>query len=324
MVRADLLDAIDFRLRQSRGIDKPFGGVRAVFFGDFFQLPPVVRPPEDELLAKMGYRTPFAFSAKVLKEDMLAIIELGKIFRQSDFQFVKVLNSIRVGKNLEKALELLNAKSCGPHRNSAMPMILTATNATASGYNSEELAKIDDTLATYKCLKTGKFNFQGDKLPAPDRLELKVGARVMALKNDSQRRWVNGSLGTVKKLNRNSVDVKFDHRNDAVEISKVSWDNIRYQWDDVINAPRAVTIGSFEQIPLTLAWAITVHKAQGLTLDDIRIDFESGAFAPGQTYVALSRVRSVNGLSLSRRLTPSDVIVDPRLIKFQVRVVAAA
>ena len=295
-----------------------------MFFGDFFQLPPVVPKQEDELLRKMGYRTPFAFSAKVLREVSPEIVELDKVYRQADFNFVKVLNSIRVGKNLDKALEFLNQTACGPHRRDTLPMILTATNASAFGHNSRELEKIESNHTTYKCRKSGKFNFQNDKLPAPDTLQLKVGARVMALKNDADRRWVNGSLGVVTKLNNASVEVAFDHNNVAAEIGTVSWDNIRYQWDDELQVPRAITIGSFEQIPLTLAWAVTVHKAQGLTLDDIRIDFESGAFAPGQTYVALSRARSVNGLSLSRELKQSDIIVDPRLIKFQVRVVAAA
>lgn len=324
MVRADVLDAIDFRLKQARRCNRPFGGVRVVFFGDFFQLSPVVRHPEDELLAKMGYRTPYAFSAKALKEGFVTFKELEKIYRQSDVKFVSVLNSIRVGKNLERALEMLNSVACRPHRNGTVPMVLTATNATALGRNSQELSKIKSESYYYKCKKTGRFDFASDKLPAPDLLELKVDARVMALKNDSQRRWVNGSLGVVSKLNKNNVEVEFDHRDDKIEISRVSWDNIRYEWDYEAKAPRAIVIGSFEQIPLTLAWAITVHKGQGLTLDDIRIDFESGAFASGQTYVALSRARSVAGLSLSRELKPADVIVDPRLIKFQVRVVAAA
>lgn len=324
MVRVDLLDAIDFRLRQARDSHEAFGGVRVALFGDFFQLPPVVPEEEGDLLEKMGYATPYAFSAKVFSTLSPEFVELKKIYRQKDRAFVKVLNNIRSGHNLEITLSVLNRYTCRPHRQGALPIVLTATNATANRYNSSEIRALEGEEKIFEARSSGRFDLHNDKLPAPDRLALKVGARVMALKNDSERRWVNGSLGVVTQLCGDAVRVRFDHRNDDCEISRVSWDNIRYRWDEETQAPVADVVGTFSQIPLTLAWAITVHKGQGLTLEDIRIDFESGAFASGQVYVALSRARSAAGLSLCRELSEADIIIDKKLVEFHRKLVATA
>lgn len=324
MVRVDLLDAIDFRLKQARDTDRAFGGVRVALFGDFFQLPPVVPEKEGEMLARMGYETPYAFSAKVLADASPAFVELKKIYRQKERGFIQALNNIRSGQNIERTLTVLNRHTCKPHREGALPIVVTATNATADRYNRRAIEALEGAAKTFDGRATGRFDLNKDKLPAPDSLMLKVGARVMALKNDSDRRWVNGSLGVVTNLCDDVVKVQFDHRTDECDLTRVSWENIRYRWDENLQAPFAEVVGAFSQFPLTLAWAMTVHKGQGMTLDDIRVDFDSGAFAAGQVYVALSRARSAAGLSLCRELTESDVIVDPKLVDFHNKIFAAA
>ncbi len=309
MCRVDLIDAMDRILKKARNNSDPFGGCRMLFVGDFYQLPPVAPRGEAQMLHQMGYESPFAYSAHVFREEPLAVYSLTQVYRQNEPEFLDILSDIRSGQDVEYALERLNNRCAGPHREGVTPLLLTGTNATAARYNQEGLAQIDLPSLHFEGRTKGKFNINTDRLGAPPLLELKMGARVMALKNDMKRRWVNGSIGTVKALEPGKVTVEFDNGKTGV-IEPDDWDTIRYAWDEAANAPKAEVIGSYSQIPLSLAWAVTIHKAQGLTLDDVRVDLERGAFAAGQAYVALSRSRTLDGLSLTRPLGPRDIMVE--------------
>ena len=228
-----------------------------------------------------------------------------------------MLNAIRLGEDVEHAVETLNAQCYRPHRARITPLLLTATRAAADRYNQEGLQAIAGETSIYGASTAGKFDLAGDRLPAPEHLELKIGTRVMATRNDPERRWINGSLGTVSRVEDNEVSVRFDATGLEHVVAPVNWDQIKQIWDEGSQTISSQVVGSFKQVPLAHAWAITIHKAQGLTLDDVRIDLVNGAFAPGQTYVALSRVRSMAGLSFARPLRASDLKTDSMLVAYQ-------
>lgn len=315
MVRADLLDTVDRTLRIARDRDEPFGGVQMVFVGDFLQLPPVVPYAEQDMLERMGYGGPFAFDAKVLQGADVTCVPFTKVHRQSDDQFISVLSGIRRGQNLREAVEVLNAACVRDHRPGPTPVLLTPTNARADAYNHKGLAALSSEPRAYAGLLKGEFGLEGDRLPVPEHLTLKTGARVMALRNDPARRWVNGSVGTIIGIGAHSAVVRLD-AGPIVEIESFTWERIRYGWDDATGRIEAQVVGTYTQLPLAPAWAMTMHKAQGLTLEDVRIDFENGAFAAGQAYVALSRARSMEGLSLVRAIRHSDIRFDRRVAAF--------
>jgi hypothetical protein len=315
MVRCDLLDVMDRSLRLARERPEPFGGAQVILVGDFLQLPPVVPYGEQAVLARMGFTGPYAFDAKVLREAPVARVPFTIVHRQTDQVFVQHLDHIRRGERVVEAIDALNAACCGDHRAQCTPVVLAPTNARVDSYNHRGLALLKTMDQTYVGQSKGEFDLASDRLPVPETLALKVGARVMIVRNDAARRFVNGSVGTVTRLADQSVFVRLD-AGDEVEIEPVSWERIRYAWDEAAGRVEAHVVGSYTQLPLVHAWASTMHKAQGLTLDDVRIDFHNGAFAPGQAYVALSRARSLAGLSLARALRPSDVRVDRRVAQF--------
>jgi len=317
MVRADVIDAIDARLKEIRKDQRPFGGVQLVMVGDFLQLPPVVQQEDGPLLEQLGYATPYAFSAHILQAANPTKITLDEVHRQDEREFVDLLNAIRLGEDVERSVETLNAQCFRPHRAGITPLLLTATRAAADRYNQQGLQAIRGETSIYGASMAGKFDLAGDRLPAPEHLELKIGARVMATRNDPERRWINGSLGTVSRVEADEVSVRFDATGLEHVVAPVSWDQIKQVWDEGAQTIASQVVGSYKQVPLVYAWAITIHKAQGLTLDDVRIDLVNGAFAPGQTYVALSRVRSIAGLSLARALLPSDLKTDSMLVAYQ-------
>lgn len=315
MVRADLLDTVDRSLRIARDRDEPFGGVQVVLVGDFLQLPPVVPYAEQEMLERMGYGGPFAFDAMALRAQPVARVPFTKVHRQSDDAFIALLGAVRRGIGLREAVEALNAACVREHRPGALPVLLTPTNARADAYNQRGLAALAGAERTFAGVLKGEFGLEGDRLPVPERLSLKPGARVMALRNDPARRWVNGSVGTVLGIGAHSAVVRLDS-GPTVEIESFTWERTRYAWDEPSGRIEAQVVGTYTQLPLAPAWAITMHKAQGLTLEDVRIDFESGAFAAGQAYVALSRARSMEGLSLVRPIRHSDIRFDRRVAAF--------
>jgi ATP-dependent DNA helicase PIF1 len=331
MVRADVLDAIDARLRRARADARPFGGVQVVVVGDFLQLPPVVGHEDREILERLGYETPFAFSSKVMQRTPMQVATLKKVWRQSDPDMIQALGWIREGRNVTQAIAWLNENCSGQHRSSAEPLLLTATRSSADTYNRQGIEDLRRSKSMgpppveveFIAQSSGIFCADENSLPAPRHLRLFKGVRVMAVKNDPEQRYVNGSLGVVADvhpgkggLEEGSVSVLFDGAEHPVRVCTSEWRRTYQDWD--IGGQRIVekTVGEYRQIPLALGFAITIHKSQGLSLDDVRIDLGGGAFAPGQLYVALSRARSLKGLSLARPIEERDVRVDEMLVRF--------
>src|SRR3954466_13819351 len=316
MVCADLIDATDARLRSIRGDVRPFGGVQVVMVGDFLQLPPVVESDHRPLLHGLGYRTPYAFSARALEQVPVTTVSLEHVYRQDERDFINILSQIRLGEGIPEAVTLLNERCVGPHRTAAQPLLLTPTKAAAERYNQRGLDALPSEPVIFCGEITGRLEIDRDRLPVPEHLELKVGARVMAVKNDLEGRWFNGSLGTVRGIDDGGVFVRFDRSGDEHLVAGAEWTKVRQEWNEDSQSIENRQVGAYWQIPLIPAWAITIHKAQGLTLDDVRLDLGSGAFAPGQVYVALSRVRTLAGLSLARPLRPTEVQADSMLLGF--------
>lgn len=319
MVRADLLDKIDRALQVNRKDRRAFGGVQIVMVGDFFQLPPVTRRNEIEVLEAAGYTDFSALGAKSLRTAEVRMVELETIFRQTEPEFINLLGNIRSGQHLKGTLEYINDHFVREHRGGHTPVLLTGDNAAADGYNQKRLAALPGQGVTFDGSISGDYKVSGgtegadDKLPAPLQLVLKPGARVMMLKNDSEKRWVNGSLGTVDRITNDGVFVKIDGFSHAFEIAPAVWEQYKYTWNDAAEAIENKRVGAYSQLPMKLAWASTIHKAQGLSLADVRIDMGRGAFERGQAYVALSRATTAAGLSLVRPLTPADIMVDGQM-----------
>src|SRR5712671_257795 len=316
MVRADVIDAVDARLRQVRGDKQPFGGVQIVMVGDFLQLPPVVQEHDWPMLEGLGYEAPYAFNAHALQSLPVETAALDRVWRQDEQDFVDVLGRIRSGEGIAEALERLNARCVGPHRDGVKPLLLTPTRAAAERYNHQGLAALGGARSGFRATIERDFALGAANLPVPEYFELAAGARVMAVRNDPQGRFVNGSLGTVTRLGPEGPFVQFDRRQHEHLVAPVTWEKVRQRWNEAQQRIENEVVGTYRQIPLIHAWAVTIHKAQGLTLDDVRVDLGAGAFAPGQVYVALSRVRTLSGLSFARPLRPTDVRAEPVLVAF--------
>jgi hypothetical protein len=313
MVRADLLDCMDEKLRIAKKNRLPFGGIRFVFFGDLSQLPPIVSKQEQNTF-KVRYKSPYFFEANSMSYiyDMgnMKVVELDKIFRQVDLKFIDVLNEIRENKLSGKNLDFLN-ENCFGKKPDQKTIFVCSTNAVANEINQNNLNKLQNKEVKYSATISGSFS-QGS-YPTEIELVLKKDSRVMFCKNDATKRFVNGTLGTILEVLKNSVIVKIDG-GEMIEVTKTIWDTYGYESNGDILEKKV--IGSFEQIPLKLAWAITIHKAQGKTFDNVVVDMGRGAFAHGQTYVALSRCRSLEGLILTKKLTQKDIIFDNRIYDF--------
>lgn len=312
MLRADTLDAMDSHLRAARKSVKPFGGVQMLFVGDFYQLPPVVRGDEGRMMEEAGYGSPFAFSAHVLRDAPVSAFELTEMRRQTDSHFISLLQSIRDNNNVRAAVEELNAACCDAPPLPVRPVLLCATNAVADAYNLRGLQSLPGDAKVFEGGFKGelpKTGIPNDRLPAPMTLALKRGARVIFTQNDPAGRWVNGTLGAVIEIEDEVVRVLIDG-GDEVDVPRSTWPQTRWQWDEKAQEMNMKEEWRYVQFPLAAAWAITIHKAQGMTLDAVEVDLGRGAFAAGQTYVALSRARSMAGLRLTRPLQVRDVQVD--------------
>lgn len=315
MVRADMLDSMDYSLRRNGGEpDKPFGGKQLIMFGDLFQLPPVLNKEEaDATFYYEVYRSPYFFNAYSLRKNPPKLLELEKVYRQSDEQFIELLDKIRFGTINYEELKQLNQRVDAPSSEGEWLITLTTTNATAQKINKEKLRSLSSKPVEYKGTIEGKF--ERSALPTEENLELKEGAQVLFIRNDPEERWVNGSLGKVKKATKNFLQVELDNGNEE-EVEAVNWEKREYSYDEKKDKVTYEIAGTFTQYPLKLAWAVTIHKSQGLTFDKVHIDLGRGAFAHGQLYVALSRCRTLEGITLSKPIQFKDIIVDDSVREF--------
>ena len=317
MVRADMLDAVDAILRHFREEPLlPFGGVQVLYIGDLFQLPPVVSKEEWELL-KTHYQSPFFFDAQVMRQSAPVYLELTQIYRQSEARFINILNNIRNNRatpeDLEKLHDYYQPEFTPPSNDNYIT--LTSHNAKADSINREELGKLRGRQYSFEATVTGEFNDKA--FPAEKTLTLKEGAQIMLIKNDKgeARRYYNGKIGTIKKMTEEKILIAFPDDPDDLTLEKETWKNIRYHYNNDKDKIEEEELGSFSQYPIRLAWAITIHKSQGLTFEKAVIDAGS-SFAPGQVYVALSRLTTIGGLVLRSRILPWSISTDPRVISF--------
>ncbi len=317
MVRADTLDAVDVILRHFRNQPHtPFGGVQLLFIGDLFQLPPVVNRGEWEIL-KAYYNSPFFFDAHAVKAQPPLYLELKKIYRQNDHVFIEILNNIRTNSVKAEDLAILHERYdpgfSAPE--SEQYIVLTSHNSRAEAINRSALAAIPGKKYCFNAVVEGDFSEKA--LPAEMNLELKEGAQIMFIKNDKgeSRKYFNGKIGMVSRISEKNIYIRFSGQDTELELGVETWKNIRYRFDKVKNKIEEEEVGSFMQFPIRLAWAITIHKSQGLTFDKAIID-AGESFAPGQVYVALSRLVSLSGLVLSSRITKAAISTDPRIVEF--------
>lgn len=315
MVRADLMDAIDFRLRQSRDDSRPFGGVQIVMFGDLYQLPPIVTDRELHKYFSDNLGGFHFFHASVWKKAEFDKYELQEVFRQKDQEFRDILNAIRVGDKSPAILNQINSRLDVDIPEDGY-VHLCSTNSKAGRINSTKLESINEPEFTYKAIIEGELDEKS--YPADETLKLKKGAQVMLLKNDSEKRWVNGTLGKVSSLSDTSI--KIDIEGIGYTVPLAIWKKIKYVYNRETKEIEEEPISSFTQFPVRLAWAMTIHKAQGKTFDRVVVDLEGGSFAPGQTYVALSRCTSLDGIFLTDKIYSEDIKVDPDVVKFMTQI----
>lgn len=323
MVRCDIVDAIDRTLRIIMKSSLPFGGKQVIFSGDMFQLPPVLcsGAETEAMMEYYGTKVPFFFKAHVFDNMTLPTIEFVKVYRQDEQLFLNILNNIRYGVYSAQDIKELNSRCMEPE-NATDPIIsLTPFKETAQKINDQRLGEISEKEFTFEGKIDGKFGKKGkdgsikeENLPAPRNLVLKVGAQVMFTRNDPSQRWVNGTLGTVVNLNDKGIKIKVG--DDIHDVECVVWESYEYEFDKKEKKLNKETVGSYTQFPLKPAWAITIHKSQGLTFDKMILDLSRGTFAAGQLYVALSRVRTLNGLYLTRPVKYTDIKKDDEVLAF--------
>ena len=307
MVRSDMLDAIDRSLKLNRANKRPFGGVRMILAGDLHQLPPVVRGEEVQILQER-YGGSYFFNAPAFKQAEFALLALKHVFRQADPRFLALLGSLRKGRVTPADASIFDSivSTRSATDASETHVVLTPNNANAYRINRARLEDLPGKEHIFEASIQGTFDEK--TYPTEADLELKEGARVMLIKNDPEGRWVNGSLCTVSGFSGRNVVVDLDGH--SYEIEPAAWEKYKYALDPETKKVSREVVGTFKQVPLRLAYAVTIHKAQGLTLDKVFIDFDRGMFAHGQAYVAFSRARTLEGLEISRPLRPRDLVMD--------------
>lgn len=319
MVRADIIDFIDKVLRiYSRNMREPFGGKQVLLVGDIFQLEPVVKTDEREIISRF-YPNPYFFSARVFQEMELVAIELTKVYRQTDKVFVGVLDRIRTNTAGSADLQLLNTRCNAPIHKGENDMYITLATRrdTVDHINEQKLTELPGKAVKLQGEIHGEF--PENSLPTLMELIVKPGAQVIFIKNDQEKRWVNGTIGTISGLSDDGIMYVVTEDGKEFDVHKESWSNIRYRYNETEKKIEEEELGTFIQYPIRLAWAITVHKSQGLTFSRAIIDFSGGVFAGGQTYVALSRCTSLEGIQLKREITRADIFVRPEIVSFSHR-----
>ncbi|MBC8032707.1 MAG: AAA family ATPase [Chitinophagaceae bacterium] len=318
MVRADMLDAIDAVLRFVRKNSfQPFGGVQVLYIGDLFQLPPVVQEDEWNILRQL-YESPFFFHAKAVSKATPLYIELKKIYRQKDQRFIDVLNRVRNNSVTTADLNLLNERyQPGFKPDLENPYIVLSThNSKTDTINTLELEKLPGPLFTFSATVTGDFSER--IMPTENSLQLKVGAQVLFIKNDSEKRYYNGKIGRVSRILDKVIYIHFEAEKEDFALTQEKWKNIRYSFNEEKNRIQEEELGTFTQYPIRLAWAITIHKSQGLTFTKAIVD-AGASFAPGQVYVALSRCTSMEGMVLRSLIQRHCIKTDEKVIAFASR-----
>ena len=308
MIRSDVLDGIDQSLKLNRRNEEIFGGVQIILLGDIYQLPPVVRDNEQEIFNNFYPQGHYFFNSNCYQSSYIKTFELEKVYRQKDKIFLNILNKIRLGNVTNNDLSIINERTINDY--SEIPeetIILSPTNRKVDNINNLNLQNIQSKSFIFKSSQTGDFKDR----PAHETLELKVGAQVMMVKNDTKfpKRWVNGSIGVVSQLDEKSIHLKI--KNNVYKIIQDTWDRFNYTIKD--GEVKHEVVATFTQYPIKLAWAVTIHKSQGQTYENVIIDLDNGTFADGQTYVALSRSVSLKGVFLTRKIKHSDIIFNNRI-----------
>jgi hypothetical protein len=324
MVRADLMDAIDTSLKKNRGNNSPFGGVQMIFIGDLYQLPPIIEKEMEKVYSRQ-YPSPFFFDAHIFNDHKIVKIDLQKIHRQTEPLFVEILNNLREKKHVWASAQILNRNVVDKTFLSSIQtseyVVLCTTNAKTKLINDYYMSKLETIPHTYHATVNGLFD--PASYPTDEALELKEGCKIIFIKNDTNMKtYVNGDVGIVKKLTSSSIHV--ETKRGMIDVDRGKWDKYKYDAKQVAikdedgnveikTVTTKVLVGSFEQYPIKLAWAISIHKSQGQTYDKVLIDFDKGCFTSGQAYVALSRCRTFDGIKLRRKMLESDVILDRRI-----------
>ncbi len=311
MVRADMMDCIDIFLRANREDARPFGGVQLVVFGDLFQLPPVVSSSFERQFLREKYGSPYFFAAHVFEEINLRMIELRTVYRQTQRHFINLLDNIRTRNFDHDDMMEINERHQVDSENEGLAITLCSTNSTVNSINDNKLKAIQSPSYEYRGKISGNFNPKN--CPVDQFLFLKQDAQVMFLKNHPEGDYVNGTLGTIVSLSSDSISVSIikDGEVKIIDVEETEWEMLKYEVDaENKQRFRTAVTGTFTQYPIKLAWAITIHKSQGKTFDNIIIDLGSGAFDHGQTYVALSRCKTLEGIQLKKPIRPRDIMVD--------------
>ena len=316
MVRADLVDGMDRFLCAITHSHLPFGGKQVVFVGDLFQLPPVYRKgsaDDDMLRAMYGDGTPYFYKANVMKRMNLPKIEFQKVYRQKDQPFLSILDRMRLGENIQEDFDIINKQVSDDDKVGDYSVTLASLNETVDGINNTRLGELDTKEFCYEGEVEGEFKIKD--APVPLELKLKVGAQVIFCRNDNSKGVVNGTIAKVMELDEEHIKVVLEDGKE-LEVEKMVWESKKSVYNPITRKLESEAVGTFVQYPIKLAWAITIHKSQGMTFDRMHFDLRRGTFAPGQAYVAISRMRTLEGLTLSNRLCPHHIVQNAEIKAF--------